>query len=94
MTRHKAAGRTLVAGELREALRELPYMTPVQAAGEPVMVVECGESVEIGDWPDDDTELELEALRLFVMDIGARGYTKVQIMEWAKQLSAKYSLDD
>ena len=42
MTRHKAAGQTLVAGELREALRELPYMTPVEVGGEPVYLVETG----------------------------------------------------
>ena len=93
MTRHKAAGQTLVAGELREALRELPYMTPVEVGGEPVYLVETGETVPIGDLPDEDDELELEALRLFVADIGGGGYTKAQIMEQAKQLSDKYSLD-
>ena len=93
MTRHKAAGQTLVAGELREALRELPYMTPVEVGGEPVYLVETGESVMLGDLPDED-ELELEALRLFVSDIGDGRYTKAQIVEQAKHLSDKYSLDD
>lgn len=93
MTRHKAAGQTLVAGELREALRELPYMTPVEVGGEPVHLVETGESVMLGDLPDED-ELELEALRLFVSDIGDGRYTKAQIVEQAKHLSDKYSLDD
>ena len=93
MTRHKAAGQTLVAGELREALRELPYMTPVEVSGEPVHLVETGESVMLGDLPDED-ELELEALRLFVSDIGDGRYTKAQIVEQAKHLSDKYSLDD
>ncbi len=92
MTRHKAAGQTLVAGELCEALRELPYMTPVEVGGEPVMLVETGESVMFGDLPDEDDELE--ALRLFVADIGDGGYTKAQIVEQAKRLSDKYSLDD
>ena len=91
MTRHKAAGQTLVAGELREALRELPYMTPVEVGGEPVMLVETGESVMFGDLPDEDDELE--ALRLFVADIDDE-YTKAQIVEQAKRLSDKYSLDD
>ena len=92
MTRHKAAGQTLVAGELREALRELPYMTPVEVSGEPVHLVETGETVPIGDLPDEDDELE--ALRLFVADISAGGYTKAQVTEQAKRLSDKYSLDD
>jgi len=91
MTRHKAAGQTLVAGELREALRELPYMTPVEVGGEPVMLVETGESVMFGDLPDEDDELE--ALRLFVADIDDE-YTKAQIVEQAKRLSDKYSLND
>ena len=91
MTRHKAAGQTLVAGELREALRELPYMTPVEVGGEPVHLVETGETVSIGDVADEDDELE--ALRLFVADIDD-GYTKAQIVEQAKQLSDKYSLND
>jgi len=91
MTRHKAAGQTLVAGELREALRELPYMTPVEVGGEPVMLVETGESVMFGDLPDEDDELE--ALRLFVADIDD-GYTKAQIVEQAKRLSDKSSLND
>ena len=91
MTRHKAAGQTLVAGELCEALRELPYMTPVEVGGEPVMLVETGESVMFGDLPDEDDELE--ALRLFVADIDDE-YTKAQIVEQAKRLSDKYSLND
>ena len=91
MTRHKAAGQTLVAGELREALRELPYMTPVEVSGEPVHLVETGETVSIGDVADEDDELE--ALRLFVADIDD-GYTKAQIVEQAKHLSDKYSLND
>lgn len=91
MTRHKAAGQTLVAGELREALRELPYMTPVEVGGEPVHLVECGETVSIGDVADED--YELEALRLFVADIDD-GCTKARIVEQAKQLSDKYSLND
>ena len=91
MTRHKAAGQTLVAGELREALRELPYMTPVEVSGEPVHLVETGETVSIGDVADEDDELE--ALRLFVADIDD-WYTKAQIVEQAKQLSDKYSLND
>ena len=91
MTRHKAAGQTLVAGELREALRELPYMTPVEVSGEPVHLVETGETVSIGDVADEDDELE--ALRLFVADIDD-GYTKAQIVEQAKRLSDKYSLND
>lgn len=94
MTRHKAAGQTLVAGELREALRELPYMTPVEVGGEPVHLVETGETVSIGDVADEGDELELEALRLFVSDIGDGGYTEAQIVEQAKHLSDKYSLDD
>ena len=93
MTRHKAAGLTLTAGELREALRGLPYMTPVEVGGEPVMLVETGESVMFGDLPDEDDEPELEALRLFVADIDD-GYTKAQIVEQAKRLSDKYSLND
>ena len=93
MTRHKAAGRTLVAGELREALRELPYMTPVKVGGESVMGVETGESVEFGDGLDDAAEPELDALRTFVADISAGGYTKAQIVKQAKQLSAEYGLD-
>jgi len=91
VTRHKAAGQTLVAGELREALRELPYMTPVEVGGESVMLVETGESVMFGDLPDEDDELE--ALRLFVADIDDE-YTKAQIVEQAKRLSDKYSLND
>lgn len=91
MTRHKAAGLTLTAGELREALRGLPYMTPVEVGGEPVMLVETGETVSIGDVADEDDELE--ALRLFVADIDD-GYTKAQIVEQAKRLSDKYSLND
>ena len=91
MTRHKAAGQTLVAGELREALRELPYMTPVEVSGEPVHLVETGETVSIGDVADEGDEPE--ALRLFVADIDD-WYTKAQIVEQAKQLSDKYSLND
>ncbi len=84
MTRHKAAGQTLVAGELREALR---------VGGESVMGVETGESVEFGDGLDDAAEPELDALRTFVADISAGGYTKAQIVKQAKQLSAEYGLD-
>ena len=91
MTRHKAAGQTLVAGELREALRELPYMTPVEVSGEPVHLVETGETVSIGDVADEDDELE--ALRLFVADISAGGYTKVQIVKSAVVLADLYGLE-
>lgn len=90
MTRHKAAGQTLVAGELREALRELPYMTPVEVGGEPVYLVETGESVMLGDLPDED---ELDALRAFVADISAGGYTKVQIVKSAVVLADLYGLE-
>lgn len=91
MTRHKAAGQTLVAGELREALRELPYMTPVEVGGEPVHLVETGETVPIGDLPDEDDELY--ALRAFVADISAGGYTKVQIVKSAVVLADLYGLE-
>ncbi len=91
MTRHKAAGQTLVAGELREALRELPYMTPVEVGGEPVYLVETGETVPIGDLPDEDDELD--ALRAFVADISAGGYTKVQIVKSAVVLADLYGLE-
>ena len=49
--------------------------------------------MEFGDGLDDAAEPELDALRTFVADISAGGYTKAQIVKQAKQLSAEYGLD-